>query len=51
LKLDNVVLSPHMASLTSEAVFSMAMVVTDVMAVLEGRAPEFPVNKPPSLRA
>jgi D-3-phosphoglycerate dehydrogenase len=50
LKLDNVVLSPHMASLTSEAVFSMAMVVTDVMAVLEGRTPEFPVNRPAALR-
>jgi D-3-phosphoglycerate dehydrogenase / 2-oxoglutarate reductase len=50
LKLDNVVLSPHMASLTSEAVFAMAMVVKDVMAVLESRAPEFPVNHPATLR-
>lgn len=50
-KLDNVVCSPHMASLTKEGIFAMAMVVKDVMAVLEGRAPEFPVNHPAVLRS
>ena len=49
-KLDNVVCSPHMASLTKEGTFAMAMVVKDVMAVLQGRAPEFPVNHPAHLR-
>jgi D-3-phosphoglycerate dehydrogenase len=39
----NVVLSPHMAAHTDEALLRMAMVVTDVMAVLEGRQPEHPV--------
>jgi phosphoglycerate dehydrogenase-like enzyme len=41
--MDNVVLSPHMASHTDEALYRMAMVVLDVLAVLEGRAPENPV--------
>jgi len=41
--LDNVVLSPHMASHTDEALFRMAMVVSDVLAVIEGRAPQHPV--------
>ncbi len=50
-QLDNVVCSPHMASLTREGIFAMSMVVKDVMAVLEGRAPEFPVNHPLVLRA
>jgi D-3-phosphoglycerate dehydrogenase len=43
LKMTNVVLSPHMAAHTDEALLRMAMVVTDVMAVLEGRQPEHPV--------
>ncbi len=46
LKLDNVVLSPHMAAHTDEALLRMAMVVTDVLAVIEGRAPENPVPPP-----
>jgi D-3-phosphoglycerate dehydrogenase len=41
--MDNFVLSPHMASHTDEALYRMAMVVLDVLAVLEGRAPENPV--------
>jgi len=43
LKLDNVVLSPHMAAHTREALLRMAMVVTDVLAVIEGRTPQHPV--------
>ncbi|MCX6069936.1 MAG: hypothetical protein NTU91_03610, partial [Chloroflexi bacterium] len=43
LKMDNVVLSPHMAAHTDEALYHMAMVVTDVLAVIEGRKPEYPV--------
>jgi D-3-phosphoglycerate dehydrogenase len=46
LKMDNVVLSPHMAAHTDEALYRMAMVVTDVMAVLEGRPPDHPVPPP-----
>jgi len=41
--MDNVVLSPHMAAHTDEALFRMAMVVSDVLAVIQGRAPENPV--------
>jgi D-3-phosphoglycerate dehydrogenase len=46
LALDNVVLSPHMASHTDEALLRMAMVVADVLAVIEGRPPQFPVPPP-----
>jgi len=46
LSMNNVVLSPHMAAHTNEALLRMAMVVTDVLAVIEGRPPEFPVPAP-----
>jgi D-3-phosphoglycerate dehydrogenase len=46
LAMDNVVLSPHMAAHTDEALLRMAMVVTDILAVIEGRQPEFPVPPP-----
>jgi D-3-phosphoglycerate dehydrogenase len=45
-RLENVVLSPHMAAHTDEALLRMAMVVKDVMAVIEGRTPENPVPPP-----
>jgi D-3-phosphoglycerate dehydrogenase len=43
LKLDNVVVTPHMAAHTDEALLRMAMVVEDVIAVIEGRPPRNPV--------
>jgi phosphoglycerate dehydrogenase-like enzyme len=43
LRLENVILSPHMAAHTDEALLRMAMVVADVLAVIEGRPPENPV--------
>lgn len=43
LALDNVVLSPHMASHTDEALFRMAMVIEDVLAVIAGKEPKYPV--------
>jgi len=46
LSMDNVVLSPHMAAHTDEALLRMAMVVTDVLAVIEGRPPDYPVPLP-----
>lgn len=49
--LDNVVLTPHNASHTAEALLAMANVVKDIVAVLEGRPPEFPVNRPTVTRA
>lgn len=46
LAMENVVLSPHMAAHTDEALLRMAMVVTDILAVIEGRQPEYPVPPP-----
>ena len=46
LSMENVVLSPHMAAHTDEALLRMAMVVTDVLAVIEGRPPDYPVPAP-----
>ena len=42
-KLDNVVLSPHMAAPTDEAMLWMAMVVSDILAVIQGRQPQNPI--------
>jgi D-3-phosphoglycerate dehydrogenase len=42
LGMDNVILTPHMASRTVTAMENMAWVVKDVMAVLEGRKPQYP---------
>ena len=46
--LDNVLLTPHVASATTEALIGMSMVAKDVVAVIQGRRPEFPVNMPQS---
>ena len=46
LKLGNVVVTPHMASHTDEALLQMAMVVTDVLAVLDRGQPTNPVPWP-----
>ena len=43
-ELDNVVLSPHTAAFTKEALDRMGMVVEDVIAVLEGRIPRYSLN-------
>jgi D-3-phosphoglycerate dehydrogenase len=43
LEMDNVVLSPHMASHTDEALFRMALVIEDVLAVIRGESPTYPV--------
>ena len=43
LVMDNVVLSTHMASHTDEALFRMAMVIDDVLAVIRGEPPRYPV--------
>jgi D-3-phosphoglycerate dehydrogenase len=41
LKLENVVVTPHMAAHTDEALAAMSMVARDVLNVLEGRAPVY----------
>jgi phosphoglycerate dehydrogenase-like enzyme len=43
--LDNIVLTPHMASATQEAMRSMSLVAGDVVGVLEGKPPMYPVNE------
>jgi D-3-phosphoglycerate dehydrogenase len=45
LDMENVVLTPHMSSHTDEALWSMSMVVKDVLAVLGEHPPDFPVNR------
>ena len=46
LALENVVVTPHMAALTEEALWRMAtMVVRDVMRVWEGGTPQYWVNR------
>jgi len=44
LGLDNVVLTPHVAGRSRQALRGMSSVVHDVWAVLEGRAPGHPVR-------
>ena len=43
LGFDNVLLSPHMAARTATALENMSWVVRDVMAVLNGQKPKYPV--------
>jgi len=40
---DNVILSPHLAAHTNEALIKMSLVAQDVIAVMEGKVPKFPV--------
>jgi D-3-phosphoglycerate dehydrogenase len=42
LQLENFVGTPHMSAHTEEAMIRMSMVARDVLAVLEGREPEYP---------
>lgn len=42
-QMDNFVGTPHMAAHTDEGMLRMSMVSRDILAVLEGRKPEFPV--------
>jgi D-3-phosphoglycerate dehydrogenase len=43
LGLDNVLLSPHMAARTNTALENMSWVLRDVLAVLDGQKPKYPV--------
>lgn len=44
LKLENFIATPHNASATEEALERMSLVAEDIVAVLEGRQPQWPVN-------
>jgi len=45
LKLEQIIVTPHMATATQEALIAMSMVTTDIVAAIEGRQPEHPVNQ------
>jgi phosphoglycerate dehydrogenase-like enzyme len=42
LRMENVILTPHMASRTESATENMSWVVRDIVAVIEGRRPKYP---------
>jgi D-3-phosphoglycerate dehydrogenase len=44
-QLENFVGSPHMAAHTQEALWRMSMVAEDIIRVLEGEKPIYPVNQ------
>jgi len=46
--LDNVILTPHVAARVPAALAAMCQVVTDVVAVLDGRPPQYPAEPGPS---
>ncbi len=46
LDLDNFIGTPHMAAHTEEALSRMSRVATDILRVLEGKEPVYPVNRP-----
>ena len=50
LKLDNFITTPHMATHTKEALGRMSLVALDIIRVLEGKEPTYPVNKPKTKR-
>jgi len=45
-KLDNVIVTPHFAANTKDAMIGSAMVVKDIIRVLEGKEPKYPANNP-----
>ena len=44
-ELENVIVTPHIASSTEEAMRNMSLVANDIVAVVQGRAPRYPVNR------
>ena len=50
LKLDKVLLSPHCSGHSVESAEKMSMVAADIVRILKGQKPVFPVNDPPSPR-
>lgn len=51
LRLTNFVATPHIGGSTREAMERMSLVAEDIIRVLEGKAPSYPVNRPASPRA
>ncbi|MBM3213965.1 hydroxyacid dehydrogenase [Candidatus Poribacteria bacterium] len=50
LILPNVILSPHKAGQTEESMRRMALVAEDILRVLKGEEPRYPVNRPERLK-
>jgi D-3-phosphoglycerate dehydrogenase len=48
LRLENFIATPHMAAHTDEALKRMSLVAEDVIRILEGKTPVYPVNRPRS---
>lgn len=48
--LDNVLLTPHCSGNSKESAENMSMVAADIVRVLRGERPQFPVNDPPTPR-
>jgi len=46
LELDHFIGTPHMAAHTEEALKRMSLVAVDILRVLEGKEPVYPVNRP-----
>ena len=51
LALTNFVATPHTAALTKEALARLSLVAEDIVRVLKGEPPRWPVNRPPHPRA
>lgn len=51
LKLTNFLATPHIGGSTVEAMERMSLVAEDIVRVLEGQAPKWPVNRPARPRA
>lgn len=51
LQLTNFTASPHIGGLTAEATERMSLVAEDIVRVLDGQPPEWPVNQPVKPRA
>jgi D-3-phosphoglycerate dehydrogenase len=49
LQLENFIGTPHMAAHTEEALKRMSLVAVDILKVLEGNEPIYPVNRPKCL--
>ena len=45
-ELDNIVVTPHSAANTKNAMVGMAMVAEDIIRILEGKEPKYPANNP-----
>lgn len=50
-KLDNIIVTPHIAGITKSSMIRTSMVVEDIIRVLEGKEPKYPANDPKKLKS